>query len=643
MRLPAFLFLFYLLFFPSLSSSASLPESKDSGERAAAGEQEPASEKSAGAGLKVKFSAEPLPGHEPQGRGQMRLTFRFADSLSGAEVEPAARPTVWIDRWQGQNEKDGGACLDRMKQRLRGIAGLSADIELNSYLVLSLNSDATISVIDPHTRVKGNSLLRTMIFLDQPGADWATAGDDKTLFVTMPQAGQVAAIDTGSFKVIGSIAAGTNPVGIYLQPDGRRLWVGNDAEGQEGGVTVIDPERLTVTASIPTGAGQHEIAFSSDSRYAFVTNRIDGTLSVLDTRTLQMIKSIVTGNRPSAVAFSEAGNAVYVAHEGDGLILVVDAKEHQVAGRMQAEAGLAKLRFAPGGRWGIAINPRQDLAYILDTEKNLIIRAFDTGKGPDHIAFTEQFAYIRAKGDQEVLAIRLTDLGSSGELTAVVIPAGQKAAGNTPGHSPADALSPGPEGKVMLIPSPRDGVIYYYAEEQQATMGSFRTHGREPQAVRVIDRGIRRTEAGGYATEIRLPEEGKYQVAMFLDNPRIAECFEFTAGTAPLRAAGPERSFPGIELLSREQTINAGRETGLKFRLTGSAGEGGAVAVIGLVASVTGQWQQRFPALPTGNGIYELKLVLPHQGFYRLFFSIPAQGIGFDKLPGPMLEAKEEV
>jgi YVTN family beta-propeller protein len=529
MRLPAFLFLFYLLFFPPFSSSAASPEPKGAGEREAAGDQESGFGQVAGAGLRVEFSAEPFSLQGLQGAGgQVRLTFRLIDPSAKAEPELAAPPVVWIDRWQGPPENNGSACLEKMRQRLRGIAGIRSEIELGSYLVLSLNSDATISVIDPKTTVKGNPLLRTMVFLEQPGADWATSRDDKTLFVTMPGAGQVAAIDTGSFKVIGSIAVGASPGRIYLQPDGRRLWIGNDAEGQEGGVTVIDPERLTVTARIPTGAGRHEIAFSGDSRYAFVTNRVDGTLSVLDTSTLQMIKTMATGNRPSAVAFSAISNAVYVAHEGDGLLVAVDAEEHRISGSMRTEAGLANLRFAPGGRWGIAVNPRKDLVYILDAEKNVIIRAIETGKGPDHIAFTEQFAYIRARGDQEVMAVRLADLGSSGDLPAVVIPAGQKAAGATPVRSPADALYPGPEGKVMLIPSPRDGVIYYYAEEQQTTLGSFRTHAREPQAVRVIDRGLRRRETGGYATEIMVPKEGKYQVAIFMDVPRITECFEFT-------------------------------------------------------------------------------------------------------------------
>ena len=76
--------------------------------------------------------------------------------------------------------------------------------------------------------------------------------------------------------LIGEIAsddAGMAPARVALQPDGRYLWVGNDAsEPTASGVTVIDTEASASVAFIATGAGHHEIAFSEDSRYAFVRN-----------------------------------------------------------------------------------------------------------------------------------------------------------------------------------------------------------------------------------------------------------------------------------------------------------------------------------------------------------------------------------
>jgi DNA-binding beta-propeller fold protein YncE len=46
---------------------------------------------------------------------------------------------------------------------------------------------------------------------------------------------------------------------------------------EQGGVTVIDVPSRTMLKTFITGSGHHEIAFSADSRYAFVSNRDGGT------------------------------------------------------------------------------------------------------------------------------------------------------------------------------------------------------------------------------------------------------------------------------------------------------------------------------------------------------------------------------
>ena len=57
---------------------------------------------------------------------------------------------------------------------------------------------------------------------------------------------------------------------------------------------------LKVAAAVPTGAGAHEVAFSDDNRFAYVSNRADGTLSVIDIRGLAKLKDVKTGAPASA-------------------------------------------------------------------------------------------------------------------------------------------------------------------------------------------------------------------------------------------------------------------------------------------------------------------------------------------------------
>ena len=71
--------------------------------------------------------------------------------------------------------------------------------------------------------------------------------------------------------------------------------VASDAERK--GVTIIDVASMQKVARIATGAGHHELAFTSDDRYAFVTNSQDGALSVIDIRQLKKVKDIRTASR----------------------------------------------------------------------------------------------------------------------------------------------------------------------------------------------------------------------------------------------------------------------------------------------------------------------------------------------------------
>ena len=137
------------------------------------------------------------------------------------------------------------------------------------------------------------------------------------------------------------------PARVALQNDGRYLWVGD-----ESGVTVIDTSTLKVAAQLKTGAGQHEIAFTDDDRFAFVTNKQDGTLSVIDMRKLARVKDIKVGATPVAIAFSSLSKALYVASE-DGTIAVVDGARLEILTRMKTQPGLRSLAFA--ARWPVWI------------------------------------------------------------------------------------------------------------------------------------------------------------------------------------------------------------------------------------------------------------------------------------------------
>ena len=209
-----------------------------------------------------------------------------------------------------------------------------------------MNGDASISVVDPIVSMTGRTSLYATVLLPRPGADWAKTRDEKRLFVSMPLAAQVAVVDTEAFKLIGAVDAGPAPARVALQPDERFLWVGNDGRRPgESGVTVIDPGAMKAVANIRTGKGHHEIAFSGDSRLAFVTNREEGTVSVVDVARLAKVKDLAVGPAPISIAFSILSEVIYVADGKDGHVSVIDPRTLAVSARITAKPGLGPMRF----------------------------------------------------------------------------------------------------------------------------------------------------------------------------------------------------------------------------------------------------------------------------------------------------------
>jgi YVTN family beta-propeller protein len=258
-------------------------------------------------------------------------------------------------------------------------------------------------VIDPVVGITGITNLFAQVNLSRPGADWVLNDDNKKLFVTMPKAGKVALVDTESFKVSHELEAGDTPMRIELQRDQRYLWVGNDSDDLEkSGVTVIDAQDLEPLAFIPTGPGHHEIAFTDGDRYAFVTNRDGGTVSVIDVQSLQKIADVETGPRPMAVAYSSLGSAIYVTDADAGTITIIDPDTREIRARIEAEPGLGPMRFSKDGRWGMTVNATTDTVFVIDSSRDQLAHAISVGKQPYQVSFTNNLAYVRSLGTQDV-------------------------------------------------------------------------------------------------------------------------------------------------------------------------------------------------------------------------------------------------
>lgn len=586
-------------------------------------------------GIEIEFSVELPASHSNEVMAGQDAVFRFKvrDAATKTPLS-GSKPAVWMAQRERPGALGPDQCRAKVESFLQGSMRSRPDVDLNAYYLLTLNEEASLSVIDPLIGFGGTRLL-TLVLLKSPGEDWVLTSDRSRLFVSMPRVNYVAVVDTATWKVITNIETGVKPYRLALQPDEKYVWVANDT-----GVTVIDTATLKVAKEIATGAGQHAISFAADNKFAFVTNRDDGSLSIIDIPKLKKRKDVKTGGVASSLAFSPLSKALYVTDEVDGSIAVIDAANHKLLAKFAAKPGIKTLRFSPDGRWGFVANTSTSVVFIFDASTNQLVNEQLVGEAPDQFAFSDTFAYVRSLGSDQVSAIRLSTAGK--QLDVVKFPGGQLAPGQSKVYAAsADAFVRAPEPGAVLFANPADKMIYYYSEGMAAPMGNFQNYRRVPRAVKVVDRSLREEARGVYSTTARLPKEGIYNVSLLLDSPRVVHCFEAVAKSNPAIKSEQQTALR-IEYLNKDLSLAAGEDYKFRFRLTDTETKQpkSVLKDVGVLTFLPpGSWQQRQIATPLGDGVYEITLNVPETGVYLVFIESPSQRVEYRQLPYVTLQA----
>jgi len=593
-------------------------------------------------GISVEFSAHPLDrtaANMPREKEDISFRFRVSEAESGAAIT-SRRLAAWID----PTGSTSASCQARVKGFLEGSFFYRPAADLNSYYVLTLNEDATISVMDPLVSYGGTHEL-TLVSLRSPGMDWADDPRHGRVFVSMPEAKKIAVVETGNWKVARELEMPGPPGRLILQPDRQYLWVAWESESAAGesGVVVFNAITFDIAARILTGKGAHDIALTDDSRVAMVTNRDSGDISLIDVQKLIEIRRERTGKHPVSIAYSSLSRMAYISNQEDGSITAIALRSAAKGTTIQADPGIGPIRFAPRGRFGFALNPSKNLVYIIDASTNSIIQTGDVEKVPDQIVFSGELAYIRHRNSETVLMIPLAAVGQRGQAVHLAdFPAGQHGLGDGEHRSLADGIVQAPGENAVWVANSADRMIYYYEEGMAAPKGSLVTT-QHPRALMVIDRSLRQTSPGVYETIGRLPLRGKYTVAMLLDNPQMIHCFDLAVEADPGQKTTPTRSVD-VQLIDDRVKREAGAPTRVRLQFLDAvtrAPKNDLSDVRVLTYLPPGVWQDRLKAKSSGNGVYEIEFTPPQPGWYEVSVECPSQGVSYSTFPGWRLAVDE--
>jgi len=188
-----------------------------------------------------------------------------------------------------------------------------------------------------------------------------------------------------------TIPMGSEPHGLALAPDLRRLYVGNlDGTVQVVELTTTSPSYLKVIAKIKTGApkGIDLVGYDSTHHKVFAASPDNSTLFDIDAMKNTVTKAITTKKGIEEPVFNPADGMIYLAVNPANSLYKIDP----VADRIVSESIIGSDCGAPNG---LAINQKTQQALIAcdklpvlwDIAHEKVIRSFG------EVGFCDQVVY----------------------------------------------------------------------------------------------------------------------------------------------------------------------------------------------------------------------------------------------------------
>jgi YVTN family beta-propeller protein len=188
--------------------------------------------------------------------------------------------------------------------------------------------------------------------------------DGTTLYIGCATGNRVLVLDIASRKVTRCVHLETNPTGLCISADGKKLFVTCAAPASR--VCVVDTAHGRVIGELSAGHTVMAPVLSPDGQSLFVCNRFDNDISVLDLATGQQVRRIPVRREPVAAIVTPDGRRLLVANHlpagrADAgrvaaVISVIDLALGRVVDALSLPSGsgaLNDLRVSPDGKYAV--------------------------------------------------------------------------------------------------------------------------------------------------------------------------------------------------------------------------------------------------------------------------------------------------
>jgi len=225
---------------------------------------------------------------------------------------------------------------------------------------------------------------------------------------------QAAPLTYGScvgFTVLGHIPVGDDPRGIAVVGD--KVYVANHDDGT---ISIIDANTLTVTQVISANSNPCAIAYNPNNGYLYVTNRTNqGAVTIINTATLTQVTVLGVGDRPTGIAFNPNDGIMYVPLFGQSEVALISGTDVLSSINLGSNLQLSHVAVNVGANkvYVTDHNTSVSQVFIIDgaTRTYSATIGLPMGQGPWGIAVNQEtdWVYVAAIDAGRLVRIRPTD------------------------------------------------------------------------------------------------------------------------------------------------------------------------------------------------------------------------------------------
>ena len=256
------------------------------------------------------------------------------------------------------------------------------------------------------------------------GVAQATKLAEPTLAVVLNSGdASVSLVDMKTRTVTQTIPIGKEPHHVMLTPDEKTLLIAN-AMGND--IALMNPLTGEVTGRIPKIIDPYHIGYSPDNRW-FITaaNRLDRVdIYSANGADLKLAKTITVGKTPSHIAFTADSKLAFVTMQDSNELAAIDLVSHTLLWKMPTGPAPAGLWMTPGDQYLLVGITGGDYVQVLDWRNRREVKKIFTGKGAHNFRpqGDRKHVFVTNRIASSISLINMQTLEKVGDITD--LPAG---------------------------------------------------------------------------------------------------------------------------------------------------------------------------------------------------------------------------